>query len=475
MSIHAGGNSTCIINGLGQRLCAGNNLYGQFAKAASAINTSPVAAVIPAALAPSSFAVPTPFVAVLDAANAPVCTLLLSVKVAATCDPTPPVFSAALEDITVDATSADGAVVTFSPTAEDEGVPVPVTCTPESGSQFAVGSTNVTCKAGVTTGTFAVTVAAAPPAFAANAPTAAFEATTTSGTSMAGKYTPRAFDAVDGDLSASVETYLVSTNQLISLSGPNAYIFPVGATQILNSVTNSFGVGAEELVTIVVVAPTPAFAGNAPTAAFEATTTTGTSVAGKYAPKASDPVDGDLSASVQTYLAATNQLISLSGPNAYIFPVGSTQIKNTVTNSFGVGAEELVTIVVVAAPQPAAPQPVLTVPTTPIIVTQPDKAPAKTIHYKDAVSCCCVGLHEGLHYPQKPALQRPQACAALPRGGHPSRSHLPAPPLASPSNSARPPAPWSPSPSPTTRPLARPWARHPSLLARPQRWVSQRV
>jgi hypothetical protein len=35
-------------------------------------------------------------------------------------------------------------------------VPVTVTCAPASGSQFAVGDTTVTCKAGVTTGTFVV-------------------------------------------------------------------------------------------------------------------------------------------------------------------------------------------------------------------------------------------------------------------------------------------------------------------------------
>jgi hypothetical protein len=394
MSIHAGGNSTCIINGLGQRLCAGTNQFGQFAKAApvtTTINTSPVLTVVPAGLAPSPFAVPTAFVSVSDATSAGVCTLLLSVKVDATCDPTPPVFNPALEDITADATSTEGAVVTYSPTAEDEGVPVNVTCTPASGSQFAVGPTPVTCKAGVTTGTFTVTVVAAPPAFVANAPTAPFEATTTTpypGTSLEGKYTPRASDPVDGDLSAAVETYLVSTNEQIFLSGPNAYIFPVGSTEIQNTVTNSFGVGAEEFVTIVVVAPKPAFAGNAPTAPFEATTNTpylGTSVAGQYAPAASDPVDGDLSAAVKTYLVSTNTLISLSGPNAYIFPVGSTQIRNTVTNSFGESAEEFVTIVVVA------PSPVVTVSTKNVVVTQPDKAPAKTIRYADAVSCCSAG------------------------------------------------------------------------------------
>jgi hypothetical protein len=157
MSIHArGGASTCIINGLGQRLCAGNNAWGQLAIPVSTINTSPVATIIPAALIPSSFSVPSAFVTVSNAASVPVCTLLLSLKVDATCDPTPPVFDPALEDISVDATSASGAVVTYAPTANDDGVPVTVTCAPASGSQFVIGTTPVTCTAGVTTGTFNV-------------------------------------------------------------------------------------------------------------------------------------------------------------------------------------------------------------------------------------------------------------------------------------------------------------------------------
>ncbi|GBG00560.1 hypothetical protein Rsub_13350 [Raphidocelis subcapitata] len=259
MSIHAGGASTCTINGLGQRLCTGSSQFGQLAKATpatSTINTSPVPTVIPAALIPSSFSVPSAFVTVSNAASVPVCTLLLSVKVDATCDPTPPVFDPALDDISVDATSAAGAVVTYAPTATDTGAPVAVTCNPASGSQFAFGTTPVTCTAGVTTGTFNVIVAAAAPAFAANAPTSPFEATVNTpylGTSVAGLYTPSASDPVDGDLSASIETFLVSNDQQISLSGVDAYIFPLGSTQIKNTVTNSFGVSSEELVTIVVV------------------------------------------------------------------------------------------------------------------------------------------------------------------------------------------------------------------------------
>jgi hypothetical protein len=126
--------------------------------------------------------------------------------------------------------------------------------------------------------------------------------------------------------------------------------------------------------------------GPGPSGPFEATVNKpylGTSVAGKYAPTASDPVDGDLSAAIKTYLVSNNTLISLSGSKAYIFPVGSTQIRNTVTNSRGVSAEQTVTIVVVG------PKPLLEVKDTSITVTQPANENLKTVRYADGVSCCC--------------------------------------------------------------------------------------
>ena len=77
---------------------------------------------------------------------------------------TPPVLHLP-GDMTVEATSAAGAVATFSATASDaqDASPPAVTCTPASGSTFALGPTTVTCKAkdsgGLTaTDSFVVTV-----------------------------------------------------------------------------------------------------------------------------------------------------------------------------------------------------------------------------------------------------------------------------------------------------------------------------
>ncbi|KXZ44084.1 hypothetical protein GPECTOR_74g698 [Gonium pectorale] len=70
--------------------------------------------------------------------------------------PTPPVFTAGLEGVVVDATDATGAVVSYAlPTALDALSPTDaagpgtatVSCWPESGTKFSIGTTPVTCTA----------------------------------------------------------------------------------------------------------------------------------------------------------------------------------------------------------------------------------------------------------------------------------------------------------------------------------------
>jgi uncharacterized repeat protein (TIGR02543 family) len=73
-------------------------------------------------------------------------------------DTTPPVI-AAQSDMTVEATSASGAIVNFTPTAADNVDPaVTVVCTPASGSEFPLGTTQVTCNASDAAGNTAVPV-----------------------------------------------------------------------------------------------------------------------------------------------------------------------------------------------------------------------------------------------------------------------------------------------------------------------------
>lgn len=90
-------------------------------------------------------------------------------------DTTPPAVTVPAA-IVAEATSANGATVTFTATANDpdNGV-VPVTCTPASGSTFPLGNTTVTCSASdpagnTGTGTFTITVQdTTPPAIGASA------------------------------------------------------------------------------------------------------------------------------------------------------------------------------------------------------------------------------------------------------------------------------------------------------------------
>jgi hypothetical protein len=130
---------------------------------------------------------------------------------------------------------------------------------------------------------------------------------------------------------------------------------------------------------VVTAPPQPPVFGPAPNNPFEATTATpylGTTLAGKYAPAATDAIDGNLSANVTTFLAATNAPIALA---TYVFPLGSTTVKNVVANSRGVTAEQTVTVTVVDTTQPA-----LTVGNN-VQVVQPQPAPLKTIQYANRV------------------------------------------------------------------------------------------
>jgi hypothetical protein len=84
-------------------------------------------------------------------------------------DNAPPIFLPALANITAPATSAAGAVVTYTASANDfvDGA-IASSCSPESGSAFPIGTTTVNCSAtdahgNTAEGSFTVTVTNAPP------------------------------------------------------------------------------------------------------------------------------------------------------------------------------------------------------------------------------------------------------------------------------------------------------------------------
>jgi large repetitive protein len=157
-------------------------------------------------------------------------------------DATPPVLS--LVDITTAATSPDGAIVTFNPTATDaETGPAAVACSPESGSLFPIGTTLVVCTAtdgygNAGFGTFTVTVNdgdTTPPVLTLTDVTA--EATSPAGATVT--YTATAFDNVDGTITPTCSPASGST-------------FALGVTTVQCSATDAAGNTATGSFTVTV-------------------------------------------------------------------------------------------------------------------------------------------------------------------------------------------------------------------------------
>jgi hypothetical protein len=192
------------------------------------------------------------------------------------------------------------------------------------------------------------------------------------------------------------------------------------------------------------VGSTPAFTASADPDPFEATTNSpylGARIGQLYVPFASDPVDGDLSAAILTFLANGTQ-ISLTGPQRYTFPLGPTKISHTVTNSFGNTAEQNVTIRVVDTTAPN-----VTVTGAASIVVN-----STTAAYDGKVSGPAevfLNSSPGLNPDTCSPLVLCPLCFATPCPTHPT-------PSSPPPNSARPPT-WRRSPSPIALPLAAPW------------------
>ena len=146
------------------------------------------------------------------------------------------------DDIAVEATSAAGAVVTYTVTATENGV---VTCNPPSGSQFAMGMTTVNCSAtnsvGTTNGSFNVFVDDNTPPDIAQADIIA-EATSAAGAVVT--FSPIAIDLVDGIVPVSCTP----------LSGDT---FPIGITLVHCTATDANSNVANETFSVTVVDSTP--------------------------------------------------------------------------------------------------------------------------------------------------------------------------------------------------------------------------
>jgi HYR domain len=236
-------------------------------------------------------------------------------------DKTPPALQLP-KDMTVEATSAAGAAVTFPASASDlvDGQ-VPITCTPPSGATFALGATQVSCtatdKAGNNaTGTFTVTVrdTKAPDP----GPPSDMTVEATSPTGAAVTYTASATDLVDGQLP-------------MACTPPSGGTFPLGTTTVTCSATDKAGNTATASFTITVRDRTaPRFTLPADLT-VEATSGRGARV--RYQASATDLVDGPVP-------------ITCSPPSGGTFALGASQVICTATDKAGNNATGTFTVTV---------------------------------------------------------------------------------------------------------------------------------
>ena len=173
-------------------------------------------------------------------------------------DTTPPSLSLP-SGISVSATSASGAVVTYSASATDAvSGSVSISCNPESGSTFPIGSTTVNCSASdganSASGSFTVTVGDdGGPQFSSVPANITAEANGPAGSSV-NYTTPTAVDAVDGPTP-------------VTCAPVSGGVFPLGATTVTCSSSDAHGHTSTASFTVTVADTTP------PTLAVPAPTT----------------------------------------------------------------------------------------------------------------------------------------------------------------------------------------------------------
>ena len=231
-------------------------------------------------------------------------------------------------NISTPATGASGAVVSFTATGGDvEDSSIPAVCTPQSGSTFPITTTTVNCtvtdsRGATATGTFTVTVTNNAPTFT---PPVNITAEATGPTGAAVAFTATGGDVEDSSIPA------VCTPQ----SGST---FPIAATTVNCSVTDSLGATATGSFTVTVtdtIAPgltVTDISANAPSNANAALVT--------FTPTVTDAVDA----------APTVVCTPASGSS---FTVGSTTVSCTATDDFANAATNTFTVTVRDVTPPA--------------------------------------------------------------------------------------------------------------------------
>ncbi len=249
-------------------------------------------------------------------------------------DTTAPSIVAPNNPAPVEATGSDGAAVTYTPaTATDSYDPNPVvTCTPTSGSTFALGTTTVTCSATDSEGntssdvTFDVTVQDTTPPAVADHENLTAEATGSTGAAV--DFTnPTATDLVDGGTAVTCDPASGST-------------FPLGETTVTCSSTDTAGNTGYNTFTVTVVDTTPPVIDAHGDVTAEATGPSGANVV-YTTPGATDLVDGTVAVGC---MPSSPVLVAVDG---------SQLVTCTATDAASNSAESTFTLYVVDTTAPA--------------------------------------------------------------------------------------------------------------------------
>ena len=248
-------------------------------------------------------------------------------------DTTAPEISGVPADMTLEATSADGAIATWdAPTASDlvDG-PVDVSCDAVSGDTFPLGETTVTVSAtdangNTATDSFTVTVVDTTAPVISDVPKdMTLEATSADG-AIATWDAPTASDLVDGPVDVSCDANSGDT-------------FPLGETTVTVSATDAAGNTATKDFTVTVVDTTAPVITVPADMTVEAAGPDGATVTWD-APTASDLVDGPVDVSCDAASGST-------------FPLGETTVTATATDSAGNKAKASFKVKVVDTTAPA--------------------------------------------------------------------------------------------------------------------------
>ena len=214
-------------------------------------------------------------------------------------------------NMTVGATGASGAVVTFAATATDLfGAAVPITCTPASGATFPIGVTTVNCNAkdavgNTANGSFTVSVSDQTPPTLHLPANIATEATGASGSTVT--FTVTATDAVD-------------PSPTVTCSPASGATFPIGVTTVNCSAKDAAGNAANGTFTVTVSNKTPPTLHLPANVAAEATSASGAAVV--FTATATDLVGASVAVTCTPASGAT-------------FPLGVTTVNCSATDAAG--------------------------------------------------------------------------------------------------------------------------------------------